>query len=123
LANKPERKHGETEAGVQCGRDASCYYIIILFYRFPGTILDHVSVTNGHWLTVVVEIDGAKLILVCVYGYNSRAINKIFYTDLGERLKQWKMKYSTEQIIVGGDLNVVPDNCGSSSLLRATSPL
>jgi len=84
--------------------------VMILFYRFPGTILDHVSDSNGHWLTVVVEINGAKFILVCVYGYNSRAINKIFYTDLGERLKQWKMKYSTEQIIVGGDFNVAPDN-------------
>ncbi len=52
---------------------------MILFYRFQGSIVDHKSDTNGHWLMGTVEIDGVKFILVCVYGYNSRALNKLFY--------------------------------------------
>ncbi len=56
------------------------------------------------------EIDGVKLILVCVYGYNSRALNKLFYADLCVKINQWKVIYSTDEVIIGGDFNLVPDN-------------
>ncbi len=59
---------------------------------------------------MTVEIDGVKFILVCVYGYNSRALNKLFFADLCVKINQWKMTYSTDEVIIGGDFNLVPDN-------------
>lgn len=84
--------------------------VMILFYRFQGSIIDHKSDSNGHWLMVTVEIDGVKFILVCVYGYNSKALNKLFYADLCIKINQWKVTYSTDEVIIGGDFNLVPDN-------------
>ncbi len=82
--------------------------VMILFYRFQGSIVDHKSDTNGHWLMVTVEIDGVKFILVCVYGYNSRALNKLFYADLCVKINQWKVTYSTDEVIIGGGFKFGP---------------
>lgn len=84
--------------------------VMVMFYKFPGSLLEHISDTNGHWVTVIVEIDGNKIILVCVYGYNNKAMNSKFFADLGVMIKQWKIKYSTDQVILGGDFNVTPDD-------------
>lgn len=84
--------------------------VMILFHRFQGVIIDHKSDPNGHWLMVIAEIDNVKFILICVYGYNSKALNKSFYADLCVQINQWKMTYLTEEVIVGGDFNLVPDN-------------
>lgn len=65
---------------------------------------------NGHWLMVTVEIDGVKFILICVYGYNCKALNKLFYADLCVKINQWKMTYLTDEVIIGGDFSLVPDN-------------
>uniref|UniRef100_A0A087XR38 Endonuclease/exonuclease/phosphatase domain-containing protein n=1 Tax=Poecilia formosa TaxID=48698 RepID=A0A087XR38_POEFO len=78
--------------------------VMILSYKFSGSVLDHVSDTNGHWVTTIVEINGNKIILVCLYGYNNKAMNQ-----LGVMIKHWKLKYSTDQVILGGDFNVAPD--------------
>uniref|UniRef100_A0A3Q2ZQW8 exodeoxyribonuclease III n=1 Tax=Kryptolebias marmoratus TaxID=37003 RepID=A0A3Q2ZQW8_KRYMA len=83
--------------------------VMIMFYKFSGSVLDHVSDTNGHWVTTIVEIDGNKIILVSLYGYNNKAMNSKFFEELGVMIKHWKLKYSTDQVILGGDFNVAPD--------------
>lgn len=84
--------------------------VMVLFSRFSGVVLDHKEDSNGHWLMVVVEIDHVKIILVCVYGYNNKVMNRLFYEDLCEKICHWKLTYSCEQVIMGGDFNLVPDN-------------
>lgn len=58
---------------------------------------------------MVIEFNDVKYILICVYGYNKRAQNKQLYSSLNKMLKEWKVTYNTDKVIVGGDFNLVPD--------------
>lgn len=40
--------------------------VMILFNRFPGNVINHKSDTTGHWLMVVVEINGVNYILLWI---------------------------------------------------------
>lgn len=83
--------------------------VMILLNRFPGKVLKHVNDTNGHWLTVIAEINNQNYILTCVYGYNKRTKNKVLVNELCKQINDLKISYSTDKIIVGGDFNLAPD--------------
>ena len=58
---------------------------------------------------VATEMNGINYILSCVYGYNNRAQNKGLFSSLCECLAEWKMLFSTNRVIIGGDFNLAPD--------------
>lgn len=80
--------------------------VMILLNRFPGKIIDHKSDPTGYWVT---EMNGINYILLCVYGYNKRAQNKNLFSSLSKCLEEWKMLFSTDRVIIGGDFNLAPD--------------
>lgn len=83
--------------------------VMILFNRFPGKIIDHKRDATGYWLMVATEINDKIYILLCVYGYNKRAQNKTLFSSLSKYLEEWKMLFSTDRVIIGGDFNLAPD--------------
>ena len=83
--------------------------VAILLKNFKGQIISHVADVNGHWLILIVTIDDFKLILVNIYGYNGITENKNLLEQIGLRLDNIKSTYSTENVIIGGDLNLVHD--------------
>lgn len=83
--------------------------VMILFNRLPGNIIDHRSDTNGHWLMVVTDINGTNYILVCIYGYNRKIQNNNFLSILCKQIDEWKVLYTTDTIIIGGDFYLVSD--------------
>ena len=82
---------------------------MVLFHRFPGKVIDHISDKNGHWLIVITEINDENFIFVCVNGYNERGKNRILISDICKHITDGMLAYSTDKIIVGGDFNLVPD--------------
>lgn len=54
-------------------------------------MIDHKSDDNGHWVMAVVES------------------NSVYYICMSNMLEGWKTPYVTDQIIIGGDFNMVPD--------------
>lgn len=83
--------------------------VMILFNRFPGNVINHISDSNGHWLMVSVEFNNENYILVCIYGFNQKVQNKSMFKSLQMLLKRWRITYSTDKIMIGGDFNLVPD--------------
>lgn len=83
--------------------------VMILLNRFSGTVIDHMSDAKGHWLMVVIELDFVSYILINVYGYNQKTLNKSFFSSLKRLIESWKVSYSTEKIVIGGDFNLAPD--------------
>uniref|UniRef100_A0A3P9KL10 exodeoxyribonuclease III n=1 Tax=Oryzias latipes TaxID=8090 RepID=A0A3P9KL10_ORYLA len=83
--------------------------VAIFLHNFDGKIVDHKSDTEGHWLMVNIEVDDTKYILVNIYGFNNRTKNQKFFTNINHKIINWKQMYATDNIIVAGDFNVVPD--------------
>lgn len=84
--------------------------VMILFNRFPGSIIDGKWDTEGHWLMVVVEINDKHYILICIYGYNNKAANINLYAKLSQLINEWKTTYCSDKVILGGDHNIAPDS-------------
>uniref|UniRef100_A0A1A8UUH3 exodeoxyribonuclease III n=1 Tax=Nothobranchius furzeri TaxID=105023 RepID=A0A1A8UUH3_NOTFU len=83
--------------------------VMILFNRFPGNVIDCKKDPEGHWIMVVVEIQGLNYILLCLYGYNVRSQNKKLMSLLSDQLQKWKLNYLSDRVVIGGDYNVAPD--------------
>lgn len=84
--------------------------VMILFFRFVGKIIDYKSDEAGHWLMVVVEVFDFKMILINVYGYNNRSLNKNMMLKLTQAIREWSATYGTDSIIIGGDFNIAPNS-------------
>lgn len=79
-----------------------------MFKSLDGKVIVHEGDIEGHWITVVVELN---YILVNLYGFNNRAINKMLIYNLGTMIVNWKNVYSTHKVVVADDFDVVPDEC------------
>lgn len=64
---------------------------------------------NGHWLMLILTLDDFKFILINIYGYNGSTENKNLLEQIGLQLDNMKSTYSTDNVIIGGDLNLVHD--------------
>lgn len=84
--------------------------VMILFYRFNGKIIDNKSDESGHWLMVVAEVLEFRFILLNIYGYNNRSLNRNMMLKLSQNVREWTVKYGTDNIITGGDFNLAPDS-------------
>uniref|UniRef100_A0A672HB23 exodeoxyribonuclease III n=1 Tax=Salarias fasciatus TaxID=181472 RepID=A0A672HB23_SALFA len=84
--------------------------VMILFYRFAGKIIDYKSDGNGHWIMVVFEIFDFKFIVINIYGYNNRSLNRSMMSKLSRDISEWSELYRTSNIITGGDFNIAPNS-------------
>lgn len=83
--------------------------VAILFNNLPGKIVKVETDPNGHWASVVINISDVLFILFNVYGYNSVPLNSKLFTEISDSLFELKLVYSTDNIIIGGDFNMVMD--------------
>lgn len=83
--------------------------VAICFNKCPGEVISYKVDGNGHWLMVVLKIDDIFFILFNIYGFNNAAQNQKLIEDVSEVITETKVKYPTDNIIVGGDWNMVPD--------------
>lgn len=82
----------------------------MLFNRFPGSLMDHKWDPEGHWLMMVVEINDKRYILICIYGYNNKAVHVNLYAQLSQLINEWKTASSSDKVTLGGDHNTAPDS-------------
>lgn len=83
--------------------------VAILFNNLPGKIIKVETDSNGHWASVVININDVLFILFNVYGYNSAPLNNKLLTEISDSLFELKLVYPTDNIIIGGDFNMVMD--------------
>lgn len=82
---------------------------MVLFNRLPCNVICHLSDSKGHWLMVVIEQGGVNSILLCIYGYNQKTLNRELLVFLKESVKKWRITYAVDRIILGGDFNLAHD--------------
>ncbi len=58
---------------------------------------------------VVIKLNDVLYILINVYGYNQKTLNRKFFSSLRRMIERRKGLYSTEKIVIGGDFNLAPD--------------
>lgn len=83
--------------------------VAILLKNFRGQVISHKADEHGHWLILILNIDDLKFILINIYGYNNSTENRRLLEQISLHLDNFKLLYSTDNIIVGGDLNLVQD--------------
>lgn len=83
--------------------------VAVCFNRFPGDIIAYRTDSQGHWLVVVLKMDGYFFILTNVYGHRTFTQNKHMLEDVEKTLSEFKTIYPTDFIIMGGDWNMTPD--------------
>uniref|UniRef100_A0AAZ1XGV7 exodeoxyribonuclease III n=1 Tax=Oreochromis aureus TaxID=47969 RepID=A0AAZ1XGV7_OREAU len=84
--------------------------VMILFNKFAGRVIDHKSDGMGHWIMVLVEVCEQKIILINVYGYNNRSLNRNMMSNLSKLIANWSNTYGSTQVITGGDFNLAPNS-------------
>lgn len=53
---------------------------------------------QGHWLVVVVKVDGHFLVICNVYGHKTNAQNKQMLEDVTNMVSEFKIGYPTDLI-------------------------
>ncbi len=76
--------------------------VAIFFHNCPGKVIVYKSSDNGHWLMFI--------IIGNIYGYNNINQNRELLSDVSAVIMGLKLKYSTDNIILGGDFNMVQDD-------------
>lgn len=83
--------------------------VAICFQRFPGEIITHKGDSDGHWLTVIANLEGSLVLITNIYGYNNLNQNKKLLGEITEVISDYKDTYNIGVTIVGGDFNLTPD--------------
>lgn len=83
--------------------------LLVLFNKSPGKIITTRVDLNGHWVALVLNIDEVFFILINIYGYNSTSHNQRLFSELLDMIVELRTLYPTDNIILGGDFNIVPD--------------
>ncbi len=81
----------------------------ILNNSFNGKTLHSEVDTKGHFLIVVINTNDTIILLVNIYGYNSKSENDTLFEILEARFLYWLSKYPSAMIIMGGDFNIALD--------------
>lgn len=82
--------------------------VAICMNNCPAHVLEVEKDSEGHWIAVVLNIDGLAFVLVNVYGYSGQGKNKLLLERISEVIKEFKLKYPTDCILIG-DFNCAPD--------------
>uniref|UniRef100_A0AAX7SHF8 exodeoxyribonuclease III n=1 Tax=Astatotilapia calliptera TaxID=8154 RepID=A0AAX7SHF8_ASTCA len=96
--------------------------VTILFNKFAGRVIDHKSDGMGHWIMVLVEVCEQKIILINVYGYNNRSLNRNMMSNLSKLIAKWSTTYGSTQVIIGGDFNLAPNSWLDRQPQRGNQP-
>lgn len=62
--------------------------VAICFYRFHGEVVTFKCDKDGHWIIVVVSLNGSFAILINIYGYNNIAQNKTLLGTLTDSVAE-----------------------------------
>lgn len=62
--------------------------VAICFYRFHGEVVTFKCDKDGHWIIVVVNLNGSFAILINIYGYNNIAQNKTLLGTLTDSVAE-----------------------------------
>lgn len=84
--------------------------VAILFHNCPGKIIAHKTSNTGHWLMCVLTIDDLFIIIGNIYGYNNNHQNRELLSEISEVIRGLKLTYSADNVILGGDFNMVQDD-------------
>ena len=84
--------------------------VAILLKNFNGNVVSHIPDEKGHWQILIVTIDGNTFILVNIYGYNVVAENRKLLEQVGLYIDNLKVSHSTDNVIIGGDINLAADD-------------
>lgn len=79
----------------------------LLLKHFQNKLETHRKDNQGHWIISLLKMKSSFLILCNVYGYNNAAQNKGLLSKLTSHLNELAQKYSTNNFILGGDVNMV----------------
>lgn len=79
----------------------------ILLNNFPGKVVTSKKDINGHWILCVMSLEHSFLILGNIYGYNNINQNKKLLSEIDNIIKEFKIRYPTSNVILGGDFNMV----------------
>lgn len=83
--------------------------VAILLHNFPGKIRSTIRDPLCHWLICVFETNDDFLILGNIYGYNNLNQNKYMFSEITKTVRDLRQRYPTENLIFGGDYNMVID--------------
>ncbi len=75
----------------------------ILLNNFPGKVVTSKKDINGHWILCVMSVEHSFLILGNIYGYNNTNQNKNLLFEIDNVINEFKIRYSTSNVILGGD--------------------
>ena len=81
----------------------------ILKNSFNGKILHSEADTKGHFFILVINTNDTIILLVNIYGYNSKGENDTLLGVLESRILYWLSNYPSAMIVMGGDFNVALD--------------
>ena len=81
----------------------------ICFNRCPGKILCEKVDTDGHWVACVLNVDNNIIIIISIYGYNNDQKNRKLLHQLSTVITEFNTKFHTNNIVLGGDFNLTPD--------------
>lgn len=81
----------------------------ILFNNCPGKVISVKTDSNGHWVAIVMDIESVFFILINIYGYNNVKQNQQLFADVSCLVCDFKKLFPTDNIVIGGDFNVTPD--------------
>ena len=79
--------------------------VAICFNKCPGNVITQKADENGHWLAVVLNIEGSLVILINIYGYSTLNQNKLMLSEISDIVDEYRNVYSTNLILFGGDFN------------------
>lgn len=85
--------------------------VAILFCNSPGKVVTSRFSNNGHWLIFVLNMDDRFFILINIYGFNNVIQNRQLASDISNVIVNLKLIYPTAIIIMGGDFNMVNNEC------------
>lgn len=83
----------------------------ILFCNSPAKLVTSRISNNGHWIICVLVIDEKYNILVNVYGFHNLIQNRQLISEVSDTIESLKLIYPTAVVIIGGDFNMVNDEC------------
>lgn len=78
--------------------------------NFPGVVLHSDCDILGHYICSVIRHNNSTLIIVNIYGYNTKTENDKLLDSLEERIIFWLSKYPNSVLLIGGDFNIALDN-------------
>lgn len=75
--------------------------VAICFHNFPGEIVTSKTDKDGHWIAVVVNLEGSFAILINFYGYNNAGQNKLLLDSITAQIAEYKKLYGIDLTLLG----------------------